>query len=80
MSVESVSVSEANRSVVAALNINLQKNSRKSRTRTRGMSSDRDDEHKRITHDGQRGPEFRRFLRDFKAVTRGKFSKDDRYA
>lgn len=35
---------------------------------------------KRPTHDGSRGPDFRAYKRDFFALARGKFSKDDRYS
>ena len=32
------------------------------------------------THDGTRGPSFRKYKRDFFALARGKFSKDDRHS
>jgi hypothetical protein len=37
-------------------------------------------EPRRPTHDGTRGQTFRAFRRDFVALARGKFSKDDRYS
>ena len=44
--------------------------------------SDKDDQAdpRRPTHDGSRGPEFRKYKRDFFAFARGKFSKDDRHS
>ena len=38
------------------------------------------DDRRHPTHDGTRGQGFRAFRRDFMALARGKFSKDDRYS
>ena len=44
--------------------------------------SDKDDQDdpRRPTHDGSRGPAFRTYKRDFLTFARGKFSKDDRHS
>ena len=47
------------------------------------MSTRADDEYEDLrhpTHDGTRGVSFRKYKRDFFAVARGRFSKDDRYS
>ena len=38
------------------------------------------DDHRKPTHDGSRGVAFRTFRRDFLALARGRFAKDDRYS
>ena len=38
------------------------------------------DDPRHPTHDGSRGVAFRKYKRDFFAVARGRFSKDDRYS
>ena len=37
-------------------------------------------ESEKLTYHGRRGPEFRTFKRDFMAIARGRFSKDDRFS
>lgn len=41
---------------------------------------DDDDRSQRLKYDGTRGPEFRKFRRDFLTKSRGKFAKDDRHS
>ena len=44
------------------------------------MSSDRSDDDRKLSYDGQRGPLFRAYRRDVMATARGMFAKDDRYS
>ena len=44
------------------------------------QDDDEADDVGRLTHDGARGPTFRAFKRDFLAVARGRFAKDDRFS
>ena len=43
-------------------------------------SRDDDDRAWKLTYDGTRGVAFRQFKRDFFALARGRFAKDDRYS
>ena len=44
------------------------------------MSQRDEGDDRRLTYGGDRGPAFRKFLRDFKSIARGKFARDDRYS
>ena len=39
-----------------------------------------DDKNWKPINTGERGPQFREWLRNFQALSRGKFAKDDRYS